>query len=175
MSGYIVGTLIGAGTTILGFAINAVREGRARKEERATSRQSELQQAMRAYLAAIDDLILEGQNHPVPPRRTRLDRVFEERMRGTTFEFIGHILVRLLERAIYGRRKGELLDRLSAASAHLRLIAPQEVEAYMIEGEAICPRHRPGDEKWQEEWKDFRSRMRQGFREKLDESGAWAA
>ena len=79
------------------------------------------------------------------------------------------IFVRLLQRAIYGRRAGEVTDRLVAASAHLRLIAPPAVEAYMVEAEVVTRSHRPGDKKWQEEWKAFRGRMRQGFREALDE------
>jgi hypothetical protein len=57
---------------------------------------------------------------------------------------------------------------MGAWSAHLRLVAPPEVEAYMIEGEALGRRHVAGDEAWTAEWRDFRSRMRQGFREALD-------
>jgi hypothetical protein len=49
-------------------------------------------------------------------------------------EFLVTILARLLERAMYGRRRQELNDRLTQASAHLRLVATLEVEAYIAGG-----------------------------------------
>jgi hypothetical protein len=123
---------------------------------------------MRSYLSALDDLTLEDEAYPVRPRLTRADRWVQERLAGTSVEFLVTIIARLLERAMYGRRRHELTDRLTQAAAHLRLVAPPGVEAYMIEGEALGRRYAPGDEDWKKEWREFRSRMRQGFREALD-------
>jgi hypothetical protein len=169
MSGYVIGALIATATTVLGFGLNAWREKGVRRELRRSERQGELQRAMRAYLSALDDLTVEDETSAVVrPRLTRADRWMQERLRGTSIDFLVTIIARLLERAMYGRRRYELNDRLTQASAHLRLVAPPEVEAYMIEGEALGRRHRPGDEQWQKEWREFRSRMRQGFRDALD-------
>ncbi len=132
MSSYVEGTLIGAGivaaTTVLGFVLHGRREGRALQEARTAAYRTELQAAMRAYLAALDDLFLEGENKPPKPRLTRADRWFERQMRGTTLEFLSFLLVRLIERLLFGQRRHDLLDRLTAASAHLRLVAPLAVE-----------------------------------------------
>jgi hypothetical protein len=169
MSGYVIGALIATATTVLGFGLNAWREKGARRELRRSERQGELQRAMRAFLSALDDLTLEDETSAVVrPRLTRADRWAQERLRGTSIDFLVTILARLLERAMYGRRRHELSDRLTQASAHLRLVAPPDVETYMIEGEALGRRHRAGDDEWRREWREFRSRMRQGFREALD-------
>jgi hypothetical protein len=84
---------------------------------------------------------------------------------------VAHVLGRLIERAVYGRRRHDLLDRLAAASAHLRLVAPPEVDAYMIKVEVLAEEHRPGDRKWIKRWRELRAEMRQGFREALHEHG----
>jgi len=165
MSGYVIGALIATATTVLGFALNARREKGMRRE----LRRAELQRAMRAFLSALDDLTLEDESYPVRPRLTRADRWVQKSLEGTSVEFIVTIFARLLERAMYGRRRYELNDRLTQASAHLRLVAPPVVEAYMKEGEALGRRYRAGDEQWREEWREFRSRMRQGFRDALDD------
>ena len=169
MSGYVIGALIATATTVLGFALNGWRERGVRRELRRSERQGELQRAMRAFHSALDDLTLEDETYPVRPRLTRADRWMQERLRGTSVEFLVTIIARLLERAMYGRRRYELTDRLTQASAHLRLVAPPEVEAYMVEGEALGRRYAPGDEAWKAEWREFRSRMRQGFRAALDD------
>jgi hypothetical protein len=155
VSDYIVGTLIGAGIV-------------AATEEREGAYKAELQRAMREYLAAADAAVLEAEKEMPRPRLTRADRWVEKTLDGTPVEFLALIFVRLLQRAMYGRRPGEVTDRLVAASAHLRLVAPPAVEAYMAEAEAVTRNHKPGDEKWQEEWKAFRQKMREGFREELD-------
>jgi hypothetical protein len=169
VSSYVIGALIATATTVLGFGLNAWREKGVRRELRRSERQGELQRAMRAYLSALDDLTLEDEtNAVVRPRLTRPERWAQKRLEGTPVDFLVTIIARLLERAMYGRRRYELNDRLTQAASHLRLAAPPEVEAYMIEGEALGRRHRAGDEAWQGEWREFRSRMRQGFREALD-------
>jgi hypothetical protein len=168
MSGYVIGALIATATTVLGFAVSAWRERGVRRERRRVERQGEVQRAMQAFLSALDDLMLEDETYPVRPRLTRADRWVQKRLEGTSVEFFVTILARLLERAMYGRRRYELNDRLTQASAHLRLVAPPAVEAYMKEGEALGRRYREGDQEWRAEWREFRSRMRQGFREALD-------
>jgi hypothetical protein len=169
MSSYVIGALIATATTVLGFTLNAWREQGVRRELRRAERQGELQRAMRSYLSALDDLILGDDGHPVRPRLTRADRWMQTRLQGTSIDFLVTIIARLLERAMYGRRRYELNDRLTQAASHLRLVAPPEVEAYMIEGETLGRRHRAGDEEWMTEWREFRSRMRRGFREALDD------
>jgi hypothetical protein len=178
VSSYIEGTLIGAlivaVTTVLVFMLTGRREKRIRAEERALADKGELQQAMREYLAAVDAAVLEAEREFPPPRMSRADRWIERTLDGTSMEFLALIIVRLLQRAMYGRRPGEVTDRLAAASAHLRLIAPPAVEAYMVEAEALTKEHKPSDDKWQEEWKAFRARMRQGFRQALDDHSVGA-
>jgi hypothetical protein len=169
-----IGALIVAATTVLVFVLTGRRERRIRAEERAATDRGELQRAMREYLAATDAVVLEAEREFPRPRLTRADRWLEKSLKGTSLEFLALIVVRLLQRAMYGRRPGEVTDRLAAASAHLRLVAPPEVEAYMVEAEGVTKRHRPGDEEWMEEWRALRERMRHGFREALDGSSAIA-
>jgi hypothetical protein len=170
MSGYIGGAIISAASAILGYTANMLQQRHNRKTERDIAYQTELQRAMREYLAALDALTLEASDHPVKPRPTRIELWLERVIKGTVFEFVGHILVRLVQRAVYGRRLNDLSDRLVAASAHLRLVAPTIVDDYMREAESIGKEHRPGDEQWNERWTKFRLRMRQVFREVLDSS-----
>jgi hypothetical protein len=172
VSSYLEGTLIGAlivaVTTVLVFVLTGVRERRIRSDERAAAERGELQRAMREYLAATDAAVLEAEREFPRPNQTRIDRWLDRSLKGTSAEFVALIFVRLLQRAMYGRRTSEVTDRLAAASAHLRLVAPPEVEAYMVEAETVSKKHSPGDEKWMEEWRALRTRMRQGFREALD-------
>lgn len=171
MSSYIAGAVIGAGAVLAGVLITIGRDSRIRKEERNATKRRELQQAMQEYLAALDALMLEADDFPVPIRQTRVDRWVAKEVRGTTLEFLLHLIYRLLKRVVYGHRHDDLSDRLVAASAHLRLVAPPAVEQYMVEGESLGKEHRDGDEQWKERWKEFRSRMRTGFREALDDPG----
>jgi hypothetical protein len=167
--GPVIGAGIGAGATVLGLTLSGRRDDRIRREERQSSRRAELEQAMWRYLAAIDALTAEASDEPPPQAQPmRIDPWLIRFAKATSLDFVGFILGRLLQRAIYGNRHNQLIDRLADASAHLRLIAPPAVEAFMVEGESLRKRHRTRDERWLEEWMDFRGRMRTGFREILD-------
>ncbi|MHB8234999.1 MAG: hypothetical protein ACYDHT_10140, partial [Solirubrobacteraceae bacterium] len=145
------------------------RDDRIRREERESSRRTQLEQAMSRYLAAIDALTAE-ETRERPPRAQplRIDPWLIKFAKLTSLDFIGFIVARLLGRAIYGHRRDQLIDRFADASAHLRLIAAPAVEAFMIEGEELSKRHKSRDDEWLEEWLDFRRRMRTGFRNALD-------
>lgn len=168
--GVIVGAVIGAGTATLGTALASRRDNRIRKEQRADARRAELQQAMRSYLAAVDSLTAEmPEDTPPKPPPSRLDPLINKMAGALSLDFLAFIITRLLQRAMYGGRPHQLLDRLADAASHLRLVAPPEVEVYMIESEQIASKYAPHDEQWLETWKDFRQRMRTGFREILDQ------
>lgn len=167
--GYIVSAIIGAGAVLLGVIITGSRERRLRIAERDERRRAELKQAMQEYLAALDAVMLESEDFPVPPRLTRADEWVFRSMRGTVVELVFHIALRLLKRLVYGHRHDDLSDRLVAAAAHLRLVATPTVEEYMREVETLGSGHKPGDEQWTAQWKDFRSGMRQGFKKALGE------
>jgi hypothetical protein len=166
--GYIIGPVIGAGATVLGVTITSRRDDRIRREERESSRRAQLEQAMWRYLAAIDALTAEASDE-APPKAppTRLDPWLMKFAKVTSLDFIAFVLSRLLQRAIYGNRHHQLIDRLADAASHLRLIAPPAVEAFMVEGEKLSKRYKAHDEKWLEDWIDFRRRMRAGFRDIL--------
>lgn len=70
---------------------------------------------------------------------------------------------------MYGNRHHQLLDRMTDAAAHLRLIAPPAVEALMTEGQSLADKYAPHEEQWLIDWREFRKRMRAGFREILDQ------
>lgn len=167
--GYIIGPVIGVGATVLGVTIAGKRDDRIRGEERESSRRAQLEQAMWRYLAAIDALTVEATGE-LPPQAQpmRIDPWVMKVAKATSLDFIGYIVSRLLQRAMYGNRHNQLTDRLADASAHLRLIAPPAVEAFMVEGEELSKRHKAHDEQWLDDWLDFRRRMRAGFREILD-------
>jgi hypothetical protein len=166
--GYIIGPVIGAGATVLGVTLTSRRDDRIRCEGRESSRRAQLEQAMWRYLAAIDALTVEATGE-LPPQAQplRIDPWLMKFAKLTGLDFIGFILSRLLQRAIYGNRHNQLADRLADASAHLRLIAPPAVEAFMVEGEELSKRHEAHDDEWLEDWMDFRRRMRAGFRDAL--------
>ncbi len=167
--GYIIGPVIGAGATVLGVTLSSKRDDRIRREESATARRAQLEQAMWRYLAAIDALTAEASDDPPPkPEPMRIDPFLMKVAKKTSLDFVGFILSRLLQRAIYGNRHYQLLDRLADASAHLRLICPPAVEEFMAEGEKLSKRYKPDDAHWLADWMEFRSRMRAGFREILD-------
>jgi hypothetical protein len=69
---------------------------------------------------------------------------------------------------MYGERPGVPLDRLADASAHLSLMAPPAVDALIAEAENLTRSYAPHDERWMADWKEYRSRLRQGFRNELE-------
>jgi hypothetical protein len=171
--GYIIAAVIGAGATGGGVVLSNNRDDRIRSEQRDEARQADLKQAMRGYLAAVDALTAEMPGDiPAKPPPTRLDEWLLKAGKATSLDFLAFIITRLLQRAMYGKRPHQLLDRLADASAHLRLIAPPAVEAFMIEGEALAREYAPHDQHWLETWMEFRERMRAGFREALDQPEA---
>ena len=121
------------------------------------------------YLTAIDAMTAEASGD-LPPKAqpSWVDPWLMKFAKLTSLDFVVFILNRLLQRAIYGNRHNQLIDRLADASAHLRLVAPPAVEAFMVEGEELGKRYKAHDEQWLEDWKEFRLRMRAGFREVLD-------
>jgi len=167
--GYIIGPVIGAGATVLGVTLSSRRDDRLRREERESSRQAQLEQAMWRYLAAIDALTVEATGE-LPPKAepTRLDPWLMKFAKLTSLDFVGFVISRLLQRAIYGSRHNQLIDRLADASSHLRLIAPPAVETFMAEGEELSKCFKTHDEEWLKDWLAFRRRMRAGFRDVLD-------
>jgi hypothetical protein len=167
--GVIIGAGIGVSSTGLAGWWATHRDDRIRREQSDGSRRDELQQAMRAYLAAIDSLSVEMTKELVPSAPTAFDQRLLKLAKITGFDFLASIAGILLQRAMYGNRHNQLLDRLTDASAHLRLVAPPAVEDFMIEGEALTKRYRPNDEAWMDEWKAYRDRMRTGFRAALDQ------
>lgn len=74
MSGYVIGSLIGAGAVMLGALLTAQRQKRTREAEREAAQRAELKNALREYLAALDALTNELADHPRQPKPTRLDR-----------------------------------------------------------------------------------------------------
>ncbi|HXB64106.1 MAG TPA: hypothetical protein VNV42_04425 [Solirubrobacteraceae bacterium] len=166
---YIVGAGIGAGAVLLGVVLTGRRDNRVRTEERRVAERAELRQALRSYLAAIDALTAMMPEDPPPkPPLTPLDQRLLKIARGTGLELLAFIINRILQRAMYGNRPHQLLDRLADASAHLRLIAPPTVAQFMIEGEHLANKYAPHDEQWLADWREFRKHMRSGFREALD-------
>lgn len=167
--GPVIGAVIGAGATVLGVTLTSRRDDRIRREERESSRRAQLEQAMWRYLAAIDALTAEASDETPPrPQPMRIDPWLMRFAKATGLDFVAFVASRLLHRAIYGNRHHQLIDRLADASSHLRLIAPPAVEVFMAEGEKLSKRFKEGDEQWLEDWRDFRRRMRAGFRDILD-------
>jgi hypothetical protein len=170
--GVIVGAVIGVGGTAIGLGLNSRRDDRIRKEEREASRRDELQLAMRRFLAAVDALTAEmPEDMPAKTPPNRFDSWLLKIGTALGLDFPALIIGRLLQRGIYGKRPHELIDRLSEASAHLRLIAPPEIERILLESEGLRKRYKPHDEQWMNEWQDYRKQMRAGFRLVLDKLG----
>src|ERR1700722_17955106 len=91
------------------------------------AREAELQVAMREFLAAIDAVMFEASSETQAPKLTWLDRKLVEATKFLGIEFVGEIAARILQRLVYGQRPQQLVDRMGAATAHLRLIAPPEI------------------------------------------------
>jgi hypothetical protein len=170
--GVIIGASIGVGSTTFAGWLASRRDDRIRREERTDARHSEVGLAMRNYLAAIAAIAAELPNDRPPLQPSAIDPWLDKLAKLTGLDFIAYIVGRLLQRAMFGKRPEQLGDRLADAAAHLRLIAPPEVERYMIEGEQLSRKYEPGNERWLEDWKDYTSRMRAGFRAALDRLGA---
>lgn len=139
------GSLIGAGAVLLRSLLEGVRDGRARKAECRAAQTAELKHAMREYLTALDAV-----------ERVGLDPT-------------GHFIARLVRRVVYGQRIEHLSDRLAAASAHMRLVAPAAVDDLMREAEELGDRYSSGDKQWRAEWIALPARLRTSFRQELDE------
>lgn len=152
---------------VLGGVLAMVRESFVRGAERREAKAAKLEAAMREYLAALDAITVEAENAPIPPKKNRFDRWLERKAQGTTLDFIGTLLARLLHRAVSGQRVVMLGDRLALAAAQLRLIAPESVLAIMQEVEEATKRAGPAGEHWPREWRLIRDDVRTGFRREL--------
>jgi len=170
MSSYLIGSLVGGGFVLAGSLLTMVRESRVRKAEHRAARRAELKSAMREYLAALDAVAIEIADSPATPRPTRVDAFLDWLADRTGFSVILFILIRLLRRATHGGRHDELSDRLVAASAHLRLIAPVGILDLMREIEDTAERYEPASGRWSGEWKVLRIRVRAAFRAELGEA-----
>jgi len=168
----IIGAAIGAGATVLGVRLNSRRDDRIRMEDRKSAQHAELLHAMHAYLAAINAITCEMPNELVVPPLSKFDQTLVKLGDALGLAFPAAIIGRLLQRAMYGGRHHQLLDRMVDASAHLRLVATPAVEALMLDGAGVAHKYIPGDEQWLETWTDFRDRIRTGFREVLDDLDA---
>jgi hypothetical protein len=173
MSSYVVGALIGGGTTVLGFALSAVREGRIRKEASREASRAELKLAMREYLASLDQIVRERVFYPADvdhmpvwvrwTERLPLERV----LRGSVIEYAAIIILRMIQRAAYGPRLDEVTDRLTAASTHLRLIGTPRVYEGMEEASELLATY-ADDAEWKAKWGALRASLRQRFRIELE-------
>jgi hypothetical protein len=169
-SRYVAGSLIGAGAVLMGSVVTGLREWRVRRAERGVARKTELKIAMREFLAVLDAIMVELSDEPAPPMPTWLDRKLVPAIARLGFTFVFELLTLLFRRAVYGQRNQQLVHRLAAASAHLRLIGPPSVEELMREAETLGRRYQPGDPKWRDEWSAVRARIRTSFREELGEA-----
>lgn len=169
MSAYVTGAAISATSAALGYGANALRERGARKEAARAARGTELHQALREYTAALDASMMEVEDFPMPPKMTALDRWIERKLQGTLADLARHLIVRLLKRLVYGHRHDDLSDRLVAASARLRLVAPPQVEALMGEVEALARKYPVGDPQLLTSWKPLRERIRLEFKDALED------
>lgn len=167
MSGYVVGSLIGGGFVLAGVLVTAIRDDRARKSERQAERTAKLENAMREYLAALDAIALEGMDTPPAPAPSRTDKALDWLAKQTSLDTVAHILVRVLRRAAYGRRRDDLVDRMTLAATQLRLIAPGSVLAIMREIDEATKDGDPSDAEWYGRWKEMRGPVRDRFREEL--------
>ncbi|MEA2188498.1 MAG: hypothetical protein QOK16_3509 [Solirubrobacteraceae bacterium] len=167
MSGYVIGSLIGAGAVLLGSLLTGHREQRVRVAEREASRRAELKTAMREYLAALDAVTNELRDQLAQPTPTRVDRSLDRAMQRAGLQVVVFMIGRLLNRAVYGRRHEVLADELMVAAAHLRLVAPPAVADLMREVEEVALEYSSGDEQWQATWMLLRARVRAEFRSQL--------
>lgn len=167
--GPVVGAVIAAGATVAGLTLTNRRDDRIRREEREASRHEQLRQGMSRYLAAIDSVTAEmPEDAPPKPEPMWIDPYLTKVAEAMSLDVAGFIAGRLLQRALYGSRPHQLIDQLAEAASHLRLIAPPEVEAFMVEADQLRKRYKAHDAKWLEEWMAFRRRMRAGFKDILD-------
>jgi hypothetical protein len=169
MSAYVTGAAISATSAALGYGANALRERGARKEAARAARGTELHQALREYVAALDASMMEVEDFPMPPKMTALDRWMERKLQGTLLDLARHLVIRLLKRLVYGHRHDDLSDRLVAASARLRLVAPPQVEALMVEVEALARKYPVGDPHLLTSWKPLRERIRREFKDAVED------
>jgi hypothetical protein len=170
MSSYVTGAAVSATSIAFGYGANALRERGVRREALKAARSAELHQALREYMAALDAVMLEVEDFPVPLHVTALDRWVERTLEGTPVDVAGHLFGRWVKRHAYGSRHDDLSDRLVAASARRRLVAPPHVEALMREVEDLMREHRAGGPQLMESWRPLRGRLRQQFKDTLGES-----
>jgi hypothetical protein len=172
VSSYVVGSFIGGGFVLVGAALAMVRETFTRKAERRLAHATELGNAMREYLAALDAIAIESEDMPEQPAITRIDRWLDRQSRRFGLDVLVHIIVRILRRTAYGRRHDELFDRVVLAATQLRLIASPAVLVTMRDIEAVTKRAGPTGQYWNREWMAIRDQVRDEFRKELASAGA---
>lgn len=169
MSPYIVGVVIGVGGTLLIWLLTTWREHLAERQRRRDYDRLVLKGALADYLAALDAAALEMMDQPVPPVLNVVDRAIDLLIKKLGLEWVVMVVVRVLRRIAYGRRLGELTDRMTAASAHLRLVAPPEVLVLMQEVDELFSGSASRSDTWKSQWPSVRERLRDGFRQALDD------
>jgi hypothetical protein len=122
-----------------------------RQEDGREARARELMGAMREYLTVHDLLIEEMRQVPTHPK-TRIGEKLDQTIFGIA----------------RGTRIQSLIDRLSAASSHLRLIAPAKVDELMQNVMTHAEDYSPGDDDCYAKWKTLRAELRDGFKAALD-------
>lgn len=167
MSSYVVGALIGVFGLLAGVLITTTRDARTRNAERIETRRRELQQSIAEYLTVMDVLAHEITEEPAA-RPTAIDGLLDRIAERTGLEPVVNMAVKILRRLIHGRRPDEQIDRLAAASARLRLVAPPAIEEAMRAMETMARLYKPDDEEWRKHWLVLRQVTRQRCREVLD-------
>jgi hypothetical protein len=168
MSPYVIGGLIGAAGTLLVWGLSALRDHFIEKQRRREYDRTVLKGALVEYLAALDALTLELMDQPPPPVPTVIDRSFDRLVDKLGLAWTLTVIVRILRRVAYGNRPYELTDRLAAASAHLRLVAPPAVLDLMQQLDVLFRKFEHRDETWRAEWESTREQLRSGFRDALN-------
>jgi hypothetical protein len=108
-------------------------------------------------------------DQPPPPVMNVVDRAFDRIIEKLGLGWVVTVFVRVLRRIAYGNRLGHLTDRMTAASAHLRLVAPPEVLSLMQEVDDLFGGPESRGNAWKAEWPSLRKRLQEGFRHTLDD------
>lgn len=140
-----------------------------RRTDARGAKRAELKTAMREYLAALDALTSELLDQPAPVAPTRVDRAVGRVMTKAGADVPTFLLNRMVHRLAFGQRQAQVIDRIAAASAYLRLVAPPSVVELMQEVDAVGRTYRAGDPRWTSSWLKTRDQIRSAFREHLDQ------
>jgi hypothetical protein len=170
MSPYIVGVLIGVLSTVVIWGLTTWREHSAEAKRQREYSRLVLKGAMVDYLAALDSLVIDVYDQqPKRPASTAVDRTLDRVIERLGLMWVITVVVGVSRRLAYGQRLGQLMDRMTAATAHLRLVAPPEVLALMREVDDLFSDYETLERRvWRANWLSVRAKVREGFRSVLD-------